>query len=88
MDFMKRIEKLTDNFFLEGHLFSGGWEKYINTLEARLNSGFELSTEERKQLMEFIAGAYDKIGNKAEAFAWQTKAMAEHINEMIASESA
>lgn len=83
MDFMKKIEKMTDKLFLEGHIFSKGWEKYISTLQDRLSSGFELSPTERKQLMEFIARAYDKLGDKAEAFAWRAKALAEHINEII-----
>ncbi len=83
MDFMQKIEKMTDKLFLEGHMFSGVWDKYITTLQDRLNSGFELTPAERKQLMEFIAGAYDKLGDKAEAFAWRAKALAEHINEII-----
>ncbi len=83
MDFMQKIEKMTDKLFLEGHMFSGVWEKYISTLQDRLNSGFELTPAERKQLMEFIARAYDKLGDTAEAFAWRAKALAEHINEII-----
>ena len=83
MDFMTKLERLTDKLFLEGHLLSGVWEKYINAIEDRPNSGFELTPAERKKLMELIARAYEQLGNKAEAFAWRAKAMAEHINEII-----
>ncbi len=82
MDFWEKLEKVTDKLFLEGHVFSGVWDRYISTLQDRLNSGFELTPAERKQLMEFIARAYEKLGDTAEAFAWRAKSLAEHIDEI------
>lgn len=60
--------------------FYGVWEKYISTLENCLKSGFDISPSDRKKMMEFIAEAYEKLGDKAEAVSWRARAMAEAVS--------
>lgn len=60
--------------------FYGVWEKYISTLENCLKSGFDIPPSDRKKMMEFIAEAYEKLGDKAEAVSWRARAMAEAVS--------
>ena len=63
-----------------GSQFYGIWEKYISTLENCLKSGFDMPESDRKKIMEFIADAYEKLGDKAEAVSWRARAMAEAVS--------
>ena len=73
------IQNLTEKMF-SGSQFYGIWEKYISTLENFLKSGFDMPESDRKKIMEFIADAYEKLGDKAEAVSWRARAMAEAVS--------
>ncbi len=73
------IQNLTEKMF-SGSQFYGIWEKYISTLENCLKSGFDMPESDRKKIMEFIADAYEELGDKAEAVSWRARAMAEAVS--------
>ena len=73
------IQNLTEKMF-SGSQFYGIWEKYISTLENCLKSGFDMPESDRKKIMEFIADAYEMLGDKAEAVSWRSRAMAEAVS--------
>lgn len=74
---MSKIELLTEKLF-SGTQFCGVWERYISTVEGYLRSGFEIPANDKKRLMEYLSAAYEQIGDKAESFAWKSRAMAEY----------
>ena len=59
------------------YMYSGEWQKCIDTLHKHLSLNTATWKEERAASMRWMARSYERLGNKEEALAWYLRAVAE-----------